>query len=136
MSISVTVTETPNVNLTVAQSTGLNVDIPNKSHNALENIQGGQQGERYHLTAFEYESLVGGQVFDTILPSGIEETGIMFATAFSSVPMVQCELQLPDDSERTYFIGVRSITETGFFVEFSDNIEGGYTLQSRAVEIT
>ena len=138
MSVSVTVTETPSVDLTVAQATGagLNVDISNTSHNSLENIQGGQQGERYHLTAAEYASLGGGQIFDTVLPSGIEETGIMFSTAFASAPMVQCELQLPDDGERTYFIAVRNITETGFFVEFSDNIGDGYTLQSRAIEIT
>lgn len=77
-----------------------------------------------------------GQRFDTVLPSGIDETGIEFATSFSSAPVVQCELQLPDDGERTYFIAVRSITNTGFFVEFSDNIGTGYTLQTRAIPNT
>lgn len=139
MSISVTVTETPSVDLTVAQATGagLNVDISNTAHNSLENIQGGQQGEYYHLTAAEYADLGGSdQRFDTSLPSGIEETGIEFATAFDASPIVQCELQLPDDGERTYFIAVRNITTTGFFVEFSDNIGTGYTLQTRAIPNT
>lgn len=77
-----------------------------------------------------------GQRFDTVLPSGIDETGIEFSTSFSSAPVVQCELQLPDDGERTYFIAVRSITNTGFFVEFSDNIGTGYTLQTRAIPNT
>jgi len=74
-----------------------------------------------------------GQRFDTTLPSGIEETGIEFGTSFSVAPMVQCELQLPDGGERTYFTAVRNVTTTGFFVEFSDNIGAGYTLQTRAI---
>lgn len=74
-----------------------------------------------------------GQRFDTSLPSGIDETGIEFTTAFASAPMVQCELQLPNGAERTYFIAVRDIDATGFFVEFSDNIGTGYTLQTRAI---
>ncbi len=77
-----------------------------------------------------------GQRFDTVLPSGIDETGIEFATSFSSAPVVQCELQLPDDGERTYFIAVRSITNTGFFVEYADNRGTGYTLQTRAIPNT
>lgn len=76
------------------------------------------------------------QRFDTVLPSGIDETGIEFSTAFSSAPMVQCELQLPSSSERTYFLAVRDITTTGFFVELSDNIGSGYTLQTRAIPNT
>ena len=76
------------------------------------------------------------QRFDTVLPSGIDETGIEFSTAFSSAPMVQCELQLPSGGERTYFLAVRDVTTTGFFVEFSDNIGTGYTLQTRAIPNT
>jgi len=76
------------------------------------------------------------QRFDTVLPSGIDETGIEFSTAFSSAPMVQCELQLPSGGERTYFLAVRDITTTGFFVEFSDNIGTGYVLQTRSIPNT
>jgi len=74
-----------------------------------------------------------GQRFDTSLTSGIDETGITFPTAFSAAPLVQCELQLPDGGERTYFTAVRNVTTTGFYVEFSDNIGAGYTLQTRAI---
>ena len=77
-----------------------------------------------------------GQRFDTSLISGTDETGILFPTSFSSAPLVQCELQLPDNGERTYFIAVRNVTNTGFFVEFSDNIGDGYTLQTRAIPNT
>ena len=77
-----------------------------------------------------------GQRFDTVLSSGIDRTGIEFSTAFSSAPMVQSELQLPNGGDRTYFIAVRDITTTGFFVEFSDNIGDGYTLQTRAIPNT
>ena len=76
------------------------------------------------------------QRFDTVLPSGIDETGIEFSTVFSSAPMVQCELQLPSGGERTYFLAVRDITTTGFFVEFSDNIGTGYILQTRSIPNT
>ena len=57
MSINVTVTETPNVDLTVATATGINLDVNNPTHNSLDGIQGGQQGEYYHLTASQYASL-------------------------------------------------------------------------------
>jgi len=77
-----------------------------------------------------------GQRFDTSLQSSIDELFVEFPTAFTSPPIVQCELQIPDSSERTYFMAVRSITTTGFYVEFSDNIGAGYTLQTRAIPNT
>jgi len=77
-----------------------------------------------------------GQRFDTFLQSSIDEMFVEFPTAFSAAPIVQCELQIPDSSERTYFIAVRSITTSGFYVEFSDNIGAGYTLQTRAIPNT
>src|SRR5210317_1125616 len=57
MSINVTVTETPNVDLTISSSTGLNVGVDGTSHNSLLGIQGGASGEYYHLTEAEYSLL-------------------------------------------------------------------------------
>ena len=139
MSINVTVTETPSVSLSTVSSTGLNVGVDGTIHNGLLAIQGGATGEYYHLSSDQYNKVVNqnlSQRLDFVLPSGIEETGIAFDTAFSSEPMVQCELQLPSDGERTYFLAVRDITTTGFFVEFSDNIGTGYVLQTRLIPNT
>jgi len=139
MSINVTVTETPNVDLSIISSTGLNVGVDGNSHNGLLSIQGGADNEYYHLSLDHYNKVVNqglSQRVDFVLPSGIEETGIAFGTAFSSAPMVQCELQLPNGVERTYFTAVRDVSTTGFFVEFSDNIGAGYVLQTRAIPNT
>lgn len=139
MSINVTVTETPDVDLTISSSTGLNVGVGGQAHNTLGGIQGGSSNEYYHLSLNQYNKVVDqglSQRVDFVLPSGIEETGIAFGTAFSSAPMVQCELQLPTGVERTYFTAVRDISLTGFFVEFSDNIGTGYVLQTRAIPNT
>tara|TARA_R110001592_G_scaffold96451_1_gene276990 strand:- start:2562 stop:2981 length:420 start_codon:yes stop_codon:yes gene_type:complete len=139
MSINVTVTETPNVDLSIISTTGLNVGVGGISHNGLLSIQGGATDEYYHLSLNQYNKVVNqglSQRVDFALPSGIEETGIAFGTAFSSAPMVQCELQIPNGIERTYFTAVRDISPTGFFVEFSDNIGTGYVLQTRAIPNT
>lgn len=109
------------------------VDVPTGNLAVAEDITMG--GETV-ATRTWVQSQETSQRFDTVLPSGIDETGIEFSTAFSSAPMVQCELQLPSGGERTYFIAVRDITTTGFFVELSDNIGSGYTLQTRAIPNT
>lgn len=139
MSINVTVTETPNVDLSIISSTGLSVAVDGVSHNGLLSLQGGATNEYYHLSLNQYNKVVNqglSQRLDFVLPSGVDETGIVFGTAFSSAPMVQCELQLPNGIERTYFTAVRDISTTGFFVEFSDNIGTGYVLQTRAIPNT
>lgn len=109
------------------------VDVPTGNLAVAEDITMG--GETV-ATRTWVQSQETSQRFDTVLPSGIDETGIEFSTAFSSAPMVQCELQLPSGGERTYFIAVRDITTTGFFVEFSDNIGTGYVLQTRSIPNT
>lgn len=109
------------------------IDVPTGNLSVAEDITMG--GETV-ATRDWVEDRDLGQRFDTSLPSGIDETGIEFGTAFASAPMVQCELQLPNGGERTYFTAVRNITTTGFFVEFSDNIGTGYTLQTRAIPNT
>ena len=109
------------------------IDVPTGNLAVAQDIIMG--GETVATRAW-VQSQETSQRFDTILPSGIDETGIEFSTAFSSSPMVQCELQLPSGGERTYFLAVRDITSTGFFVEFSDNIGAGYTLQTRAIPNT
>ena len=109
------------------------VDVPTGNLAVAEDITMG--GETV-ATRTWVQSQETSQRFDTVLPSGIDETGIEFSSAFSSAPMVQCELQLPSGGERTYFIAVRDITTTGFFVEFSDNIGTGYVLQTRSIPNT
>ena len=109
------------------------VDVPTGNLAVAEDITMG--GETV-ATRTWVQSQETSQRFDTILPSGIDETGIEFSTAFSSAPMVQCELQLPSGGERAYFLAVRDITTTGFFVEFSDNIGTGYVLQTRSIPNT
>jgi len=109
------------------------VDVPTGNLAVAEDITMG--GETV-ATRTWVQSQETSQRFDTVLPSGIDETGIEFSTAFSSAPMVQCELQLPSGGERTYFLAVRDITTTGFFVEFSDNIGTGYVLQTRSIPNT
>jgi|TARA_R110000772_G_scaffold188826_3_gene299902 hypothetical protein len=109
------------------------VDVPTGNLAVAEDITMG--GETV-ATRTWVQSQETSQRFDTVLPSGIDETGIEFSTAFSSAPMVQCELQLPSGGERTYFLAVRDITTTGFFVEFSDNIGTGYILQTRSIPNT
>jgi len=109
------------------------VDVPTGNLAVAEDITMG--GETVATRAW-VQSQETSQRFDTALPSGIDETGIEFGSAFSSTPMVQCELQLPNGGERTYFLAVRDITTTGFFVELSDNIGAGYTLQTRAIPNT
>ena len=109
------------------------IDVPTGNLAVAEDITMG--GETVATRAW-VQSQETSQRFDTVLPSGIDETGIEFSTAFSSAPMVQCELQLPSGGERTYFLAVRDITNTGFFVEFSDNIGTGYTLQTRSIPNT
>jgi len=106
------------------------VDVPTGNLAVAEDITMG--GETVATRAW-VQSQETSQRFDTALPSGIDETGIEFGSAFSSTPMVQCELQLPNGGERTYFLAVRDITTTGFFVELSDNIGAGYKLQTRAI---
>ena len=59
MSINVTVTETPNVDLSISSSTGLNVGVGGTSHNSLVGIQGGDTGEYYHLTLDQYNQIGG-----------------------------------------------------------------------------
>lgn len=109
------------------------IDVPTGNLAVAEDITMG--GETV-ATRTWVQSQETSQRFDTVLPSGIDETGIEFSTAFSSAPMVQCELQLPSGGERTYFLAVRDITTTGFFVEFSDNIGTGYVLQTRSIPNT
>lgn len=109
------------------------VEVPTGNLAVAEDITMG--GDTVATRAW-VQSQETSQRFDTVLPSGIDETGIEFSTAFSSAPMVQCELQLPSGGERTYFLAVRDITNTGFFVEFSDNIGTGYTLQTRSIPNT
>ena len=109
------------------------VEVPTGNLAVAEDITMG--GETV-ATRTWVQSQETSQRFDTVLPSGIDETGIEFGTAFTSAPMVQCELQLPSGGERTYFIAVRDITTTGFFVEFSDNIGTGYILQTRSIPNT
>jgi len=109
------------------------VEVPTGNLAVAEDIIMG--GETVATRAW-VQSQETSQRFDTVLPSGIDETGIEFSTAFSSAPMVQCELQLPSGGQRTYFLAVRDITNTGFFIEFSDNIGIGYTLQTRAIPNT
>jgi len=124
--------------------------IPNKSDTLFIDFTGGIDVKTGTLAVAEDITMGGntvatqtwveerdlGQRFDTFLQSSIDELFVEFPTAFTSPPIVQCELQIPDSSERTYFIAVRSITNTGFYVEFSDNIGAGYTLQTRAIPNT
>ena len=59
MSINVTVTETPSVDLSISSSTGLNVGVGGTSHDSLVGIQGGDTGEYYHLTLGQYNQIGG-----------------------------------------------------------------------------
>ena len=110
------------------------------NHNSLSGLQGGTTNEYYHLTADEYSTVtgVGDHVssstflqISTLIPSGIEETGILFGQTFSSSPTVQISLETPYDY--TYIIGVKNVTTTGFLVSFSDAVENtGFYLQTLA----
>jgi hypothetical protein len=59
--------------------------------------------------------------FLTLLPTGIEETGIPFPYSFGMVPRVLADLQLV--SETGYLVGVKNVTATGYIAMFSDIIE-------------
>ena len=58
MSINVTVTETPDVDLTISSSTGLNVGVGGQSHNTLVGLQGGVSNEYYHLSLDHYNKVL------------------------------------------------------------------------------
>lgn len=109
-------------------------------HNLLSGLQGGSIGEYYHLTAEQYDTVTGvsdhvsSSTFlqlSTLIPSGLEETGILFGQTFSSIPSVQVSLQTP--YEYTYLVGIKEITTTGFTASFSDLIDNtGFYLQTLA----
>ena len=105
-------------------------------HNLLSGLQGGSSEERYHLTEDQYSKVTGIGFstllqFSTLIPSGVEETGILFAQEFASVPNVQISLETP--YEYTYLVGIKNITESGFIASFSDLIgDTGFRLQTLA----
>jgi len=106
-------------------------------HNLLSGLQGGLVGEYYHLTAEQYSTVtgiedhVGSSTFLQLsvpIPSGIEETGILFGKTFSSIPSLQVSLETP--YEYTYLFAAKDITTTGFTASFSDSIDNtGFNLQ-------
>lgn len=110
------------------------------NHNSISGLQGGTTNQYYHLTADQYDTVtgVGDHVssntflqLSTLIPSGVEETGILFGQTFSSAPSVQISLDTPYDY--TYIIGVKDITTTGFLVSFSETVENtGFYLQTLA----
>lgn len=59
--------------------------------------------------------------FSTLLPTGIEETGISFPYSFASTPRVFAELLL--NSDTGYYVGVKNASLTGYTALFSDIIE-------------
>ena len=72
--------------------------------------------------------------FSTLLPTGIEETGILFPYSFSGVPRVFADLALISDTG--YLVGTKNITNTGYTAVFSDIIEEtGLYLQTLATNI-
>ena len=107
-SVSVSETGITNVNLGI----GLPLHAPTHylsgidpiNHNSISGLQGGTIGEYYHLTAEQYDTVTGvsdhvsSSTFlqlSTLIPSGLEETGILFGQTFSSIPSVQVSLQTP-----------------------------------------
>lgn len=141
--IEVVVSEEGSTNVTVGLGliSHFNTHISGGSdqidHNLLSGLQGGLSGEYYHLTAEQYDTVtgVGDHVgsstflqFSQNIPSGIEETGILFGQTFSSIPSIQLSLETP--YEYTYLFAAKDITTTGFTVSFSDLIDNtGFNLQ-------
>jgi len=143
-SVSVSETGVTNVNLGIGlplhASTHYLSGVDPINHNSISGLQGGVVGEYYHLTAEQYDTVtgvgdhVGASTFlqlSTLIPSGIEETGILFGQTFSSLPSIQLSLQTP--YEYTYLVGIKEITTTGFTASFSDLINNtGFYLQTLA----
>jgi hypothetical protein len=71
--------------------------------------------------------------FLTLLPTGIEETGISFPYSFATIPKVLNELQL--NSNTGYLVGVKNVAVTGYTAIFSDVLtETGIYLHTFATQ--
>lgn len=69
--------------------------------------------------------------FRTLIPTGVEETGITFPYTFSSIPRVFADFSLYSDTG--YLVGMKNIAATGYIAVFSDVIEEtGLYLQTLA----
>jgi hypothetical protein len=76
----------------------------------------------------------GNQSFLTVLPTGIEYTGVMFPTSFSSVPQVYPSLIV--NSDTGYLVWPRYVGATGYTACFSDVIgQSGINLQTFATNL-
>ena len=58
--------------------------------------------------------------FSILIPTGIEETGVLFPYSFSS-PRVFVDLIL--NSDTGYAVGIKNVSNTGYTAIFSDIIE-------------
>ena len=139
--VSVSETGVTNVNIGIGlpphASTHYLSGVDPINHNSISGLQGGSNNEYYHLTAEQYDTVtgVGDHVgsstflqFSQNIPSGIEETGILFGQTFSSIPSIQLSLETP--YEYTYLFAAKDITTTGFTASFSDLIDNtGFNLQ-------
>lgn len=135
--VSVSETGVTNVNIGIGlpkhASTHYLSGLDPINHNSISGLQGGSNNEYYHLNEDQYNKVTGiGSStfleFSTLIPSGIEETGISFGQTFSSIPTIQLSLETPH--EYTYLFAAKDITATGFTVSFSDLIDNtGFNLQ-------
>ena len=72
--------------------------------------------------------------FLTLIPSGVEETGILFGRTFGSTPRVFPSMIL--NSPTGYLVGANNITTSGYLAIFSDVIgETGVYLQTLATNL-
>jgi hypothetical protein len=106
------------------------------NHNQLSGLQGGKSNEYYHLEKKSFDLISSGIAsFILDIPSGINQTGILFPTAFSSIPTVHSNIISPITT--TYLVLIDSVTTSGFHVYFSSTINNtGYKLQNLAHLIT
>jgi len=97
------------------------------------NIQGdylvsGQKIETTYLTG----SVGKTNSFKTLVPTGIEKSGILFQEPFNSEPVVTVSMQ-KKQAQDYYSVVVEDIYNTGFYVSFSDVIlETGFYLNTIA----
>ena len=69
--------------------------------------------------------------FLTLLPTGIEETGVLFPYTFSSIPIIFSDLIQVSDTG--YLVGIKNTSVSGYTAIFSDVIqETGIYLQTLA----
>lgn len=72
--------------------------------------------------------------FSVLLPTGIEETGVLYPRSFSSIPRVFANLMLNTDTG--YYVGIKNTSITGYVAVFSDVIEEtGLYLQTFATNL-